>query len=304
MTTLRHHAEAYLVTRRAMGFKMLEEGRLLMAFVSHCESAGITTVLIDTALAWAVSPASTTPGWWAHRLSAVRGFARYLVAFDDTAEIPPVDLISVRRTRLRPFIYSEADVVALMAAASGMRRPLMAATYSTLIGLLAATGMRVGEAIGLDRGDLDRKEEVLVVRGAKFGKSRELPLHPSTLDALQDYGVLRDRLCRRPTSPAWFVSTAGTRLIYKNVQFHFHRLVGEVGLVSRDGSCPPRIHDLRHSFAVATLVEWYRAGVDVAAVMPRLSTYLGHVAPCSTYWYLHGVPELLGLAAARLETAR
>jgi integrase/recombinase XerD len=161
--------------------------------------------------------------------------------------------------------------------------------------------MRVGEAIALDRDDLDPATGVLTVRHGKFGKSRELPLHPSTVSALADYARLRDRLCPTPRTPAWFVSTAGTRLIYNNVHYELHRLIHAAGLRPRSPRCRPRPHDLRHSFAVATLLDWYRDGTDVDAALPRLSTYLGHVEPASTYWYLTATPELLALVAARLD---
>jgi integrase len=182
--------------------------------------------------------------------------------------------------------------------------PLIAATYRTLIGLLAVTGMRVGEAINLDRDEVDLAEQVLVVRHGKFGKSRELPLHPSTVTALSQYAAVRDR--RRPPTPAraWFVSSNRSRLNYTNVHQRFHRLTQTVGLVPRSATCRPRIHDLRHTFAVNTLLGWYRAGVDVQARLPLLSTYLGHVDPGTTYWYLSATPELMQMAAQRRDAPR
>lgn len=200
-----------------------------------------------------------------------------------------------------PYLYSPAEVTALMTAAGGIRTPLRAATYQTLIGLLAASGMRAGEAIGLDRGDLDSGQGLLTIRSAKFGKSRQLPLHPSALQALAGYAQLRDRECPRPASPAFFVSVTGTRLIYKNVHFTFHQLTKAAGLQPRSAACRPRIHDLRHAFAVTALARWYADGSDVAARLPLLSTWLGHADPAGTYWYLTGTPELLALAAARLD---
>jgi integrase/recombinase XerD len=188
-----------------------------------------------------------------------------------------------------------------MAAAHDLRPPLRAATYATVIGLLAATGMRVGETIALDRGDVDLTCALIVVRNGKFGKSRQLPLHPSAIEALTGYADTRDRLCPAPRTPAWFVSTTGTRLIYRNVHFVFHRLTQQAGLRARLPRCRPRPHDLRHTFAVATLLDWYRDGGDVAARMPLLSTYLGHAQPANTYWYLSAAPELLAEAARRLE---
>lgn len=142
---------------------------------------------------------------------------------------------------------------------------------------------------------------MLTVRQGKFGKSRELVLHPTTVESLRAYDRLHRRLCRRPASPAFFRSGKGTRLIYKNVHFVFHELTKQVGLTPRSARCRPRPHDLRHTFAVSTLVRWYRDGADVQARLPALSTYLGHVDPADTYWYLSAAPELLGLAAQRLE---
>jgi integrase len=200
-----------------------------------------------------------------------------------------------------PYLYSAAEVTALITAAGDIRTPVRAATYQTLIGLLAATGMRVGEAIGLDRGDLDAGQSLLTIRDGKFGKSRQLPLHASVLQALAGYASRRDASCRRPASPAFFLSLAGTRLIYSNVHFTFRQLTREAGLQPRSAACRPRIHDLRHAFAVATLARWYADGGDVAARLPLLSAWLGHADPAGTYWYLTGTPQLLALAAARLE---
>jgi integrase/recombinase XerD len=206
--------------------------------------------------------------------------------------------------RATPYLYSDAEIAALITAAATLRTPLRVATYQTLIRLLAITGIRVGEAIRLDTTDVDVENELLTVRDSKFGKSREVPIHPSTMDALGDYLDRRDRLRPTPATPALFISTAGTRLLYCNVDWTFLRLVDKAGLRPRSVSCRPRIHDLRHTFAVASLLDWYRDGGDVQARLPLLSTYLGHVHPGSTYWYLSAAPELLALAGQRLEHAR
>jgi integrase len=190
-----------------------------------------------------------------------------------------------------------------MAAAGAIRTPLRAATYQTLIGLLAATGMRVGEAISLDRADLAAGPGLLTIRGSKFGKSRQLPLHATVLQALASYAGLRDSACRRPATAAFFASVTGTRLIYNNVHFTFRQLTQAAGLEPRSAACRPRIHDLRHTFAVTALIRWHADGGDVAARLPVLSTWLGHAGPAGTYWYLTGTPDLMALAAARLETS-
>lgn len=303
MSDLSQAVEDYLATRRALGFKLERDGRLLTDFVASLDQAGQITITIDAALAWATLPVGAEPSWWGTRLSIVRGFARWRAAFDPATEVPPADLLAVQSRRAEPYPYTDDDVASLMRAARAIPLPLKAATYEALIGLLAVTGMRVGEAIGLDRGDLDRDEGVLAVREAKFNKSREVPLHPSTVEALAAYAGLRDRLCPRPTSPSLFISTAGTRLIYKNVHRKWLDLVSIAGLERRSPRCRPRPHDLRHRFAVTTLVGWYRDGANVEARLPQLSTYLGHVAPSGTYWYLHAAPELMARAAQRLEAA-
>ncbi len=188
-----------------------------------------------------------------------------------------------------------------MAATSALRGELRQATYRTLIGLLSVTGMRVGEAIRLDRSDVDLRHGILTVRGTKFGKSRELPVHASTVDALRAYLRLRDRLCPEPVTDAVLISPAGTRLLYCNVHSTFRDLRRRVRLAPRSEACRPRIHDVRHTFAVRTLLGWYRTGVEVQPRLPLLSTYLGHVHPKDSYWYLTAAPELLQLAADRLE---
>jgi integrase/recombinase XerD len=199
------------------------------------------------------------------------------------------------------YLYSDEDVVALMAAAETLRFPLRVLTYQTLIALVAVTGMRIGEAIRLDTDDLDFDNGVLTVRLSKFGKSRELPLHASTLDALHAYLRRRDQLHPRPTAPSLFISTAGTRLLYCSVNWTFLRLVRQAGLKPRSAACRPRLHDLRHSFAVRIVLEAYRTDANAAARLPLLSTYLGHLHPGNTYWYLSAAPELLSLAGKRLE---
>jgi integrase len=199
-----------------------------------------------------------------------------------------------------PYLYSAADIAALMAQATALRTPLRPATIQTLIGLLAVTGMRIGEAIALDDSDFDPGQGMLLVRHAKLGKHRLLPLHPTTVTAVQDYRRLRSQVFPRPVSEALLVSSAGTRLLYYNVSLTFTRLARRAGLAGRPGGSRPRPHDLRHSFAVATLLDWCRDGGDIAARMPLLSAYLGHADPAGTYWYLHAAPELMAEAARRL----
>jgi integrase/recombinase XerD len=300
MSALGSHLEDYLALRRGLGFKLERSGHLLAGFVRYLEQAGAAAITTGDALAWATAPADADPSWWRVRLAAVRPFARYLAPLVPGTEVPPRGLLPgpVSR-RAVPYLYSPAEVAALMTAASGIRAPLRAATCQALIGLLAVTGMRAGEAISLDRGDLDAGQGLLTIRSGKSGKSRQLPLHPATVQALASYAELRDR--SRPRSPALFISLAGTRLIYKNVHRTFHQLTRAAGLQPRSPACRPRIHDLRHAFAVTALTRWYADGGDVTARLPLLSAWLGHADPAGTYWYLTGTPELLALAATRLD---
>ncbi len=304
MSKLRQAVAEYLAIRRALGFKLDSQEPLLYNLANYLERAGAARLTIELAVAWATQPVGQDPVWCNKRLSVVRGFAKHLHDLDPLSEVPPADLLPVPKRRATPYLYSSGEIVGLMVAARALNSPLKAATYETLIGLLAATGMRVGEAIRLDHDDLDLDHDLLTVVHSKFGKSREIPLHPSTVRALRDYAHRRDELCPHAKTPSFLVSTAGTRLIPADVRQVFGRLVRAAGLQRRSVRCRPRLHDLRHSFAVGTVLGWYRADLDVQALMPRLSTYLGHVDPASTYWYLEAAPELLALASERLERAR
>lgn len=303
-SVLARHLADYLAMRRALGFKLERSGALMAQFVDHLDGVGATVITVDAALAWATRPEGASRYWWCTRLAAARLFARYMVNLDPATEVPPIDLLPAPHPRATPFIYSPSDITALMAAARASTSvPLIAATYRTLIGLLAVTGMRVGEAINLDRDDVDLDEGALVIRQGKFGKSRELVLHPSTVTVLRDYAALRDRTRPWTWTQAWFISSSGARLNYKNVHYRFHQLTQTAGLVPRSATCRPRIHDLRHAYAVTTLLGWYRSGVDVQARLPLLSTYLGHVDPSSTYWYLTATSDLMQLVSQRLNQA-
>jgi integrase/recombinase XerD len=305
MTTFSQHVEDYLRLRRSFGYKLDEAARLLPRFAARLEAAGAEFLTIDLALAWAlepeVPPGSVVPSV---RLLVVRGFARYMAGVERRTEIPPTGLVPFRRRRRAPFIYSDADIVALMnQARCSIREPLRAATYQTLIGLLAATGLRIGEAIKLDRGDIDWTDGVLVVRESKFNKSRYVPLHDSALQALARYARRRDGLCPAPRDESFFVSLHGTRLMRNVIDRTFRRLCDQAQ-VGATAPLPPRVHDVRHTFAVNTLLGWYRDGVDVHGRLSVLSTYLGHRNPSYTYYYLSAAPQLLAHAAGLLDTAR
>jgi integrase len=305
MTTFAQHAEGYLRLRRTLGYKLHDHARLLRRFTAHLDAIRAEFVTIDVALAWALEPevpAGSVVPWM--RLLVVRGFARYMAGIDPQTEVPPTGLIRNPQRRRPPFIYSDDEVQALMCQArTGIRQSLCAATYETLIGLLAATGMRSGEAINLDRADVDWTDRVLLVRRSKFGKSRYVPVDASTSDALERYAGLRDRLCPSPLDVSFFVSLRRTRLYPCAVHATFRRICRNAG-VGTDAPYPPRLHDLRHTKAVNTLVGWYRDGVDVQSRLPALATYLGHRDPSYTYYYLSAAPELLACAAGLLDTAQ
>jgi integrase len=301
---LRQQMEDYLRIRRSVGFKLDRTEKLLGQFLDHLDANGQTRVTTDAAIAWAseTSPAAGL-NWWAHRLSVVRTFARHLHAIDPVHEVPPPGVFPSRPNRAVPYIYTDDEIAALLAAARQLTSPLRAVTHETLIGLLTATGLRIGEALRLDRDDVDLDTGVLRIRDSKFGKSRHVPVHASTVAALADYARRRDQLCPTARDPSWFISTAGTRLLYCNVHLTWLGLVDAAGLTPRSKTCRPRPHDLRHRFAVVTLLGWYRDGLDVQARLPLLSTYLGHTHPAHTYWYLTGTPELLAIIAGRLDEA-
>lgn len=301
MSVLRDRAEDYLRMRRALGYKLEIQGLLLNGFVSYLEDAGAVTVTIENAVAWATLPAGADPAYWAGRLSVVRQFARHLQTLDAACEVPPAKLLPYRSRRPIPYLYEPAQITALIDAAGTLQPPLLAANYQTLIGLMSVTGLRLGEAIRLDRGDVDARHQLLRVLDSKFGKSREVVLHNSTMRALKEYGRLRDRLYPQPRCEAFLVSTRGTRLRKNCIHHMFPRLVQAAGLTPRAPGCRPTLHGLRHSFAVRTLIEWHRDGVDVQARLPLLSTYMGHINPASTFWYLTAAPELLALVADRLD---
>jgi integrase/recombinase XerD len=294
----------YLQLRHALGHELAEAGRLLPDFVAHLDAQGLDTVTVQAAVEWAQQ--SPTPGGNSvgpRRMTAVRGFARYLSGIYPGTQVPPLGLIPHRQHWRPPFIYTPAEIDTVRhLARQSIVSPLRAATYDTVIGLLTVSGLRIGEAIKLDRSDVDWARGVLLIRESKFGKSRLVPLHPSSMRALESYAGLREKLQPRPTDASLFVSLAGKRLLYPVVQRTFRRLVDTAG-IGTEAPSAPRLHDLRHAFAVRTLLGWYRAGEDVQARMPSLSTYLGHREPACTYWYLSAVPELLALAAARQDTA-
>jgi len=289
------------VLRRALGYKLEAHGRLLPQFVEFLEQRDATVITTALALEWAIEPRDASVVWWHQRLAVVRGFARYLQASDSRHEVPAIDLLPAKFRRAVPYLYSEAEIEALMQAARRIRSPLKAATFETLIGLLSVTGMRISEAIGLDRSDVELEEGRLTVHRGKNGRSREVALHLTTARALDAYARVRDELCPRPRDPSFLITSTGMRLHRRTVWHEFDRLRRATGLDRESLGRQARIHDIRHSFVLRTLLGWYREERDVEAQLPLLSTFLGHVDPSDTYWYLEGAPELLALAAERLE---
>jgi integrase/recombinase XerD len=299
MSTLSTHVEDYLRLRRGLGFKLERAGRLLPQLVTYLETVGATTVLSHLAIAWARLPGDAHPNHRAQRLAIARGFARYLHAIDPATEVPPPGVFPARRHRRTPYLWSHSDVCRLLEAARTLRPSLRAATHEALFGLLAASGMRIGEAIGLCRDDVDLSTGVITIREAKFDRSRLVPLHPTTTEALARYASERDRLCPRPASRAFFLSSVGSRLDRSGVDKTLRTITTSIGV--RTAAVRPRAHDLRHSFAVDTLIRWQRAGLNIDEHIAVLSTYLGHLSPADTYWYLSASPELMALAAERLD---
>jgi integrase/recombinase XerD len=297
--TIHQRVEDYLTMRRALGYALVADGRLLLDFAGRLDRDGCGTVTVAAALAWATG-SQTSADQQGRRLGIVRVFARHLHALDPACEIPPPGLLPMRRYRPAPFIYSDTDIAALVHAAGTITAPLPSATMKALISLIASTGLRLGEALGLDRADVDSDASMLTVTG-KGGKTRLVPIHLTTAAMLADYARRRDRLCRLVGADSFFLTTGGRRPLQRGVQDTFARLLTQAEIGTPPGRRRPRIHDLRHSFAVNTLTDWQRTGLDIAAQLPVLSTYLGHDGPDATYWYLQATPELLGLAADRLE---
>lgn len=301
MRRLQEHVDDYLRMRRALGFKLERHGRLLPQLVAYLEAAGASTITRELAIAWARLPAGAQPSHWAARLAVARGFAAYLKTIEPATEVPPANVFSARYRRPAPYLWSDRDICRLLEAASALRPPLRAASYEALFGLLAVSGMRIGEALALERSDVDLDAGVITIgeQVAKLERARLVPLHPTTVEALERYVETRERLCPKPGSRAFFLSGAGAALGRGAASRALREITAALGL--RTETVHPRAHDLRHSFAMRTLIDWQRSGERIDERIAALSTYLGHVSPADTYWYLTASPELLGLAAQRLD---
>jgi integrase/recombinase XerD len=306
MSELRKALQEYLALRRALGFKLKTQGKLLQSFVDCADRQGAAFITRDLALRWALSSPHGQPTYCARRLNVVRRFAECRAGADPRTEVPPRGLLPERYRRKLHYVYGDGDIRKIIDAAHRLpsRRGLRATTFSTLFGLLTITGLRVSECLGLDREDVDLADRILHVRHSKFDKSRLVPLHPSTCNVLNHYAALRDRIFLTPKDTRFFVSELGTGLSCSHVQHTFVKLCRRIGLRSRAGQRRPRIHDFRHGFAIRTLERLYRIGADVERQLPVLATYLGHVDVVSTYWYLTATPKLLRLASRRLNRKR
>jgi integrase/recombinase XerD len=305
MSMLTTRLKEYLRLRRQLGFKLRVPGIVLPNFVRFAQRRGASFITTKLALKWATQPPNIGSAQRANRLGMVRRFAEYLSAVDPRTEVPPQKLIPYQFRRREPYLYTKREVLQLIGAMRGIKPSgsLKGSTYATLVGLLAVTGMRVGEAIALDRDDVDLTQSVLTVRRAKGNKSRLVPLHHSTCEALRRYAAIRDRTFTQPVSPSFLVSETGRRLVHCTVNRWFLSTCYQLGWRRPRDRQGPRLHDLRHYFAVRTLLSWYRSSADVEARLPELATYLGHVHVRDTYWYLSATPELLKLATVRWERA-
>lgn len=306
MSKLQTALDEYLAVHRALGFKLRVSGNLLQRFVEFATQQGATYITTDLALAWAKQPAAAQPAQWAHRLGMVRRFAVHCNAGDARHTVPPMDLLPYRYWRPDPYIYRDEEIARLLDAAGRLPSAtgLRPQTFVTLLGLYVVAGLRVNEALRLDRNDVDLANGVLTIRETKFGKSRYVPLHPTTQRALQIYADRRDQICRELETPSFFVSDRGMRLTDWYVRSTFINLSREIGLRSAEDSRGPRLHDLRHRLAVVTLLGWYQQGIDVERHMPQLSAYLGHAHVTDTYWYLTATPQLMHFALRHVERTR
>lgn len=246
MTTIRTRAEEYLAMRRSLGFQLTSFEQKLLSFVGYLEAHALDVITVDAALAWSTAtPRSSDEVHWSRRLMVVRIFARHLAVLDPRTQVPPPDLLPHHYRRVTPYLFSDEEIGRLMVAAGGLRPVLRGLTWQAFIGLLAVTGLRVSEACGLDRADVDLDELLLTVRNTKFGKHRLVPIHPSTAEALRGYAHARDRECPEPVA-AWFLNTRGRRLDKANLSHTFGNLLHAAAITAPPGRRRPRLHDLRH----------------------------------------------------------
>ena len=310
MKSLQRHLTEYIAARRALGTQLQEPANTLRGFVRFVGRKKARFITIPLALEWAQQSKNVQRATWARKLSMVRQFARWLSVLEPRHQIPPPRLLNVRHRRNKPHIYSDDEIIRLMKAATALQssRGMKALSLKTLIGLLATTGLRPGEALALEEPDVDLQAGVLVIRKSKFGKSRQVPVHKSAVVALESYARLRHRVIPLGRSLSFLISDAGTALDPGTVRRWFCEISVACGLrkisQGKRYGRGPRLQDLRHTFATKRLVEWYRAGLNASVQMPKLATYLGHSSVGCTYWYIEAVPELLQLATEFERTTR
>ncbi len=303
MTRLQAAVDEYIALRRSLGFKLRDMAPDLRNFAAFLEQHGASVITSALALAWAMQPVDHQPSDWAQRLGFVRVFARHWSATDPRTEIPAAGLLPFRPQRARPYLYSDEEIRQLLAATKTLasRNSLRPWTYHCLFGLLVVSGMRISEAISLDRHDVNLHDGLLTIRKTKFNKSRLIPLHASTQQVFISYAGRRDRAVPTPTAPAFLLTDRGRRLEISAVHRTFYVLSRQLGLRGPAAHTGPRLHDFRHRFAVNTLIQWYRTHEDIERRLPVLATFLGHAHVADTYWYLSMHPELMHLATSRLE---
>jgi len=299
---LRRAAVDYLRDRRARGYVLADEDRLLAAFLDGLSARSEAAITVAAAVAFATERPRTTRGWQARRLRAIRGLAAHVHGLDPAAaELIPAGLIPSGTPRRIPYLYSAEQIAELMSRALSLAPAMLGASMHALIGLLAATGIRSGEAAALDIESLDPEGQVLIVTG-KNQRARRVPLHSTTVRALTDYQ--RVRATRAPASGALLIGPKGSRLNLNTARAAFRALVEDCRLPVGPGRGAPRLHDMRHSFAVSTLIDAHRDGADVDARIATLANYLGHIDPSHTYWYLTASPQLMEIVRERLAAHR
>ena len=301
MITLHQALQDYVSMRQGLGYKFVQQAQHLEQFVVFMRERGAVIITTKLAVEWAtLSPGRHAS--WAIRLTDVRGFAQHLRNLEPRTEIPPTGLLPYQG-RTQPYLDTDTEIQALLTAAMALppEHGLRRWTYHCLFGLLSVTGLRISEALALQRDAVDLTTGMLEIRGTKFGKSRLVPLHPSAQQVLADYALRRDDHFGVPRSAYFLVAERGGRLFPQNVYKVFHQLSRQIGLRGPSIPATPRLHDFRHRFAVTTLINWYRSGQRIETVLPILSTYLGHSCVRDTYWYLSACPELLEIATRRLE---
>jgi len=306
MKPLKLMVQEYLSLRRSLGFKLIDTEYVLRWFLAFMEREHATHIKTEAVLRWVHASETVSLPQRSSRFAVIRKFAQYAHALDAAHEVPPYRLVTHRTERINPHIYSDSEVLRLLEAClalpagNGLRRY----TYYTIFGLIAVTGMRISEATSVRRDDVDLSAGIITIRETKFSKTRCIPVHDSTIQVLAEYLRRRDKIHSDALSSTFFLSDSGTALTTAVLRCMFLRISHRIGFRKPNQRYGPRVHDLRHTFAVKTVMRWYREGADVDQQMPLLSTYLGHVKPSDTYWYLSSVPELVGLAAARLEAHR